>query len=131
MFDDIELLEEFSIINDEENFIQPKKYKIALIKGINESDDSEENETRIYLNCKSSEDKIRVKLKKEYNNNVTISFIKSNLSTDLTNINSMFNGCKGLKTLNNLSNLNISKVIDMSYMFKKCSSLKSLSDISD
>ena len=43
---------------------------------------------------------------------------------------SMFNGCRSLKNLPDISKWNTSNVTNMMYMFKCCSSLQNLPDIS-
>ncbi len=48
----------------------------------------------------------------------------------ITNMNSVFYGCKSLNNIVGISNLNTSNVTDMSYMFYGCESLKGLSDLS-
>ena len=45
-------------------------------------------------------------------------------------INDMFNGCKSLISLPDISNWDTSKVTNMSNIFRKCQSLKSLPDLS-
>lgn len=46
-------------------------------------------------------------------------------TSEVTNMSSMFNGCKALTSLD-LNSFKTSSVTDMSYMFRKCSGLKSL-----
>ena len=48
----------------------------------------------------------------------------------LRNMNSMFNWCKSLKTINNISHFDTSNVQDMSLLFNRCVSLSSIDDIS-
>ena len=48
----------------------------------------------------------------------------------ITNMSSLFYGCKSLNKIIGISNLNTSNVTDMSYMFYGCESLEYLSDLS-
>ena len=48
----------------------------------------------------------------------------------LTNMDSMFYGCKTLLSLSGMSNLNIINITSISNMFRECIALKSLPDIS-
>jgi len=50
---------------------------------------------------------------------------------DITNKSYMFDGCKNLVSVSNISNWITSKNTDISYMFYECESLKSLPDISN
>ena len=50
--------------------------------------------------------------------------------SDVTNMKSMFDGCKSLLSLPDISKWETQNVINMSYMFQSCESLSSLPDIS-
>ena len=50
---------------------------------------------------------------------------------NITNISYMFNNCKTLISLSDISKMDTSKVINMSYLFSYCYSLNSLPDISE
>ena len=47
-------------------------------------------------------------------------------TSNVTNMNQMFNSCRGLTSVGNLSGWDTSNVTDMSYMFSICSSLTSI-----
>ena len=49
---------------------------------------------------------------------------------NITNMNNMFRDCSSLLSLPDISKLNINNITDISYMFYCCSSLSSLPDIS-
>ena len=63
-----------------------------------------------------------------YNNNELE--IKLKGIHNITNMSYMFNKCKSLSLLPNISKWNTNNVTDMSYMFNECKSLSSLPDIS-
>ena len=48
----------------------------------------------------------------------------------ITNMSDMFSGCSSLLSISNISNWKANYVTDMNHMFYKCSSLLSLPDIS-
>ena len=51
-------------------------------------------------------------------------------TNNVTNMSFMLNGCKSLTSLPDISKWNTNNVMNMSYMFNGCSSLASLPDIS-
>lgn len=61
----------------------------------------------------------------QFKNLISINGLQNLDTSEVTNMNQMFDGCSSLESLD-LSNLDTSKVTDMSLMFKDCSSLKSL-----
>ena len=63
-----------------------------------------------------------------YKENFQFSFLLSFIR--ITNMNSMFSGCKSLISLPDISKWNTYNVNNMSWMFSYCNSLKSLPDIS-
>ena len=65
---------------------------------------------------------------KNYNNNILE--IKLKGINKITNMNSMFKGCSSLSSLTDISKLNTNNVNDMNNMFYGCKSLLSLPDIS-
>ena len=65
-----------------------------------------------------------------FNRNKDILEIKLNIINTITNISYIFNECKSLLSLPNISELYTDNIKDMSYMFSWCTSLKSLPDIS-
>ena len=61
-----------------------------------------------------------------YNNNKCTDISTGNIDTsECTDMNGMFSGCKGLTSID-VSNFNTSQVTDMNCMFQNCSSLASL-----
>ena len=50
--------------------------------------------------------------------------------SNITKMNNLFDGCKHLSSVSDISNWNTKKVIDMSNLFCECISLKSLPDLS-
>ena len=125
MFHNCTKLEEFHIINDFKENINEEIYKFDSSYDDSENDDDIYNS---YIKLKEKEIKL-IKIRTS-NNNPTISFYTNNLSMNLTDITSMFNGCKSLKFLPDISNLNTNKIINMSYIFNDCESLISLPDLS-
>ena len=65
---------------------------------------------------------------KNYNKNVLN--IKLKGIDNIIDMSNMFNGCRSLSSLPDISEWNTNNVTDMSYMFNGCRSLKSLPDIS-
>ena len=111
MFHNCTSLEEFYIIDDFKDDINAEIYKI------DSSYDDSENDDDIYNYIRIKEKEINLMKIRTLNNNSTIPFYNYYLSMSLTDINSMFNGCKSLKLLPDISNWNNGRIINMSYLF--------------
>ena len=83
---------------------------------------------KIIYNDKESE---LVSILKVKNNNKNKIKIKLKGIKNLTDVSEMFSGCKLLKSLPDISKLNICKISKMNRMFFECTSLKNISDISN
>ena len=68
--------------------------------------------------------------KGEINNNNNILYVKLIFIKDLDDISNIFDGCKSLLSISDISNWNISKVTKMNRLFNECIALESLPDIS-
>ena len=129
--------------------LKEDKSEIKLIYNINNKDkeyEEEEEEEEQIINIFGAEfvknNKILRKMiidEKEYeisekykitNFNNNILEIKLKGIDNVTNMNGMFNGCKSLSSLPDISKWNTINVTNMSYMLNGCSSLSSLPDIS-
>ena len=62
---------------------------------------------------------------------LSLNSISDKYINNTTDMHNMFRKCSSLKILHDISNWNTSNVTDMSYMFSECSSLISLPDISN
>ena len=91
------------------------------------------------LKTKNNILEIKLKIKKPLNTmkdmfsncNSLISFKDNNLDTSkITNLSNLFNGCKKLSELSDISKWDTSQVSDMSCMFKGCELLLNIPDIS-
>ena len=65
----------------------------------------------------------------EGENNDNFLYVKLIFIEDIDNISNIFDGCKSLLSISDISNWNISKVTKMDRLFNECKSLKSLPDI--
>ena len=85
------------------------------------------NICKMVINKKEYEMSLRYNVK-NYNNKILIIELKG--INNVTNMSNMFRGCSSLSSLPDISKLNTNNVTNMSYMFSSCSSLSSLPDIS-
>ena len=84
-------------------------------------------------NCKMIIDNKEYNIKEKFkitNNNNDILNIKLKGIENIIDMSNMFKDCTSLLTLSDISKLNINNIIDMSYMFNNCLLLSSLPDIS-
>ena len=135
------LLYLYNEINDENLEIE-LKYK-AIIN--NEKEENKKEKLRIFGNdfIKNNIYKCKIIYKdkeyglceyiddidNEYNNNDIIT-IKLKGYNNITNMSCIFNACKSLSSIPDLSKWNTSKINNMSNMFSGCKSISSLPDIS-
>ena len=88
------------------------------------------NKNKCKMIIDNKKHKITEKYKiKNYNNNKLN--IKLKGINNVTDMSYMFNYCRSLSSLPDISNWNTNNVTNMSYIFTWCSSLSSLSDISN
>ena len=110
--------------------------EISIIYDINEEDKINIFGTVFVDNnkniCKMVIDNKECELSEEYNVKAKNNKLKIKLKgiNNATNMSYMFRGCSTLSSLPDISKLNTSNVTNMSYMFCGCSSLSSLPDIS-
>jgi len=123
-----------------EEFVQNNKDKCKIIF---ENDELELNE---YFYIKDHNNNIlnKLKIKLKYINNITnmshifdgcrslssLSDISKWNTNNVTDMSSMFDGCKSLSSLPDISKWNTNNITNMSSMFSGCTSLSSLPDIS-
>ena len=148
------IIEDINKIHNEKNLtkeIDKKEEEIEIkeniIEDINEITikykiNKEENRIKLFgdefiknnkRNCKIFISGVEVKIctyYDKYNKNHDILEIKLKGIKNITNMSHMFDYCKSLLSLPDISKWNTNKVTDMSYIFSNCSSLSSLPDIS-
>ena len=120
------------------------KYEIPNIKYINKAifykkiilfnyKFVEKNKDKFILIIDGKEMKLKSSIEQKLikNNISNISNIKLKQIKDITDISSMFKNCSLLKSLPDISKIDTSKVTDMSYIFYDCESLESIPDISE
>ena len=86
--------------------------------------ENNKNNIELRINGMESELVKEYKLKADKNNEEII-IIKNKI----TNFKEMFYGCKALKCIEGLMNLDVKEIQDFSYMFRECSSLSDLKPI--
>ena len=148
------IIEDINKIHNEKNLtkeIDKKEEEIEIkeniIEDINEITikykiNKEENRIKLFgdefiknnkRNCKIFISGVEVKIctyYDKYNKNHDILEIKLKGIKNITNMSHMFDYCKSLLSLPDISKWNTNKVTDMSYIFSNCRSLSSLPDIS-
>jgi len=86
------------------------------------------NKNKLYLIFHNQKYKINQEINFENDVNLKLK-IKLLILDDLIILSEMFHSCPSLESISYFSNLNTSKITDISYMFFGCSSLKEVSDI--
>ena len=122
---DDEYKDEFNIISIKYSIKTTKKFQILGKKFVTNNKDK----CFLLINGQKSEIKEELELDDSYNNaeEFEIKLVGLNRIKDISNI---FNGCKNLIELPNISKLDTRKITNMSSMFKSCSNLKSFPDLS-
>ena len=126
--------------------LKEDKSEIKLIYNINNKDKEYEEEDEQIINifgeefvennkniCKMIIDEKEYEISEKYkitNFNNNILEIKRKGIDNVTNMHGMFNGCKSLSSLPDISKWNTNNITNMSFIFSGCSSLSSLPDIS-